>query len=174
MFCKNNYLINMQRQWNFLRKRGRAWKPACSHAAGRAGFFGSIRGHRRIGKTALIQQAIKILAEGRDKRLPGASRTTARQQSIGFHDGISKRRYGKRGLENRVGGADSIQDLAGIAAAVGRPSADRGVTVVLRDEIPDLPSRTVVRFPVPTPGASGPPPEREHCRRTDSAGFRAD
>lgn len=118
----------MQRQWNFY-GRGEELGSLLAHMRRERWFFGSIRGRRRIGKTALIQQAIKVLAEDGTSDIPALLVQLPDSNPSDFTT-VFRNAVWEAGLENRAGGAGSIQDLAGIAAAVGRLCGS-GVTVVL-------------------------------------------
>ena len=66
-------------------------------------FFGAIRGRRRIGKTALIQQALKTVSEDE----PAGPRVLlvriSRQQPRRFRRGIPQARSVKRGWPRTPG-----------------------------------------------------------------------
>lgn len=118
----------MTRQWSFY-GRGEELGSLLAHMRGERWFFGSIRGRRRIGKTALIQQALKILAEDRTSDIPALLVQLPDSNPSDFTT-VFRNAVWEAGLENRVGGAGSIHDLAGIATAVGSLCRS-GVTVVL-------------------------------------------
>ncbi len=128
MFCKNNYLISMQKQWNFY-GREEELGSLLAHMRRGSWFFGAIRGRRRIGKTALIQQAIKMLSEDRADAIPPFLVQLPDSNPSDFTT-VFRNAIREAGLENHAGGAGSIQDLAGIASAVGTLCSS-GVTVVL-------------------------------------------
>jgi len=92
-------------------------------------FFGAIHGRRRIGKTALVQQALSTLAEDKSNARPALL--------IQLPDGnaadlaaVFRNAVREAGLESRLDGGDRIRDLPGMAAAVGALCAE-GTTVVL-------------------------------------------
>ena len=92
-------------------------------------FFGAIRGRRRIGKTALIQQALKTLGEDEAStgltllvQLPDSNPTDL---AVVFRNAVRE-----AGIESYIDGLDSIQNLPGVAAAVGSLCA-AGAVVVL-------------------------------------------
>ena len=94
-------------------------------------FFGAVRGRRRIGKTALIQQALDTLqADGPDGRrallvqLPDSSPADA---AAVFRNSVRE-----AGMEDHIEGADAIRGLPDVAAAVGSLCA--AGTVVVLDE----------------------------------------
>ncbi|MCY4379438.1 MAG: ATP-binding protein [Candidatus Dadabacteria bacterium] len=118
----------MTKQWNFY-GRGEELGSLLAHMRRKRWFFGAIRGRRRIGKTALIQQTLKILAEDRTSDIPALLVQLPDSNPSDFTT-VFRNAVLEAGLENRVGGAGSIQDLAGIAAAIG-PLCMSGVTVVL-------------------------------------------
>ncbi len=118
----------MKRRWDFY-GRGEELGSLLAHMRRGRWFFGAIRGRRRIGKTALIQQAIKVLAEDRTGDIPALLVQLPDSNPSDFTT-VFRNAVWEAGLENRVGGAGSIQDLAGIAAAAG-DLCRSGVTVVL-------------------------------------------
>ena len=92
-------------------------------------FFGTIRGRRRIGKTALIQQALTTLREDDpDARrtllvqLPDSPPPTWRR--------CSETQSGEAGLEAQLDGSRPVRDLPSVAAAVGA-LCSAGAIVVL-------------------------------------------
>ena len=91
-------------------------------------FFGAIRGRRRIGKTALIQQALKTVSEDEPAgprvllvRIPDSSPADF---AAVFHSALSETRLAADA------GTEEIHDLPAIAAAVGS-LCSRGTIVVL-------------------------------------------
>ena len=118
----------MPRQWNFY-GRETELGSLLAHMRRELWFFGAIRGRRRIGKTALIQQALKILGEDRTSDIPALLVQLPDSNPSDFA-AVFRNAVWEAGLENRIGGANSIQDLASIAAAVGS-LCGAGVTVVL-------------------------------------------
>ena len=93
-------------------------------------FFASIRGRRRIGKTALVQQALRLLAEDRNARapllvqLPDSNPTDC---AAVFRNALRE-----TGLEDSLDYGQPIRDLPGVAAAVGFLCASG--TIVALDE----------------------------------------
>ena len=91
-------------------------------------FFGAIRGRRRIGKTALIQQALTTFAEdeptGRRVLLVQIPDSSPADLAAVFRSGVRE-----ADLERHLD-ASLIRDLPGVAAAVGALCA-AGVVVVL-------------------------------------------
>ena len=115
-------------QWDFY-GREKELGSLLAHMRRGLWFFGTIRGRRRIGKIALIQQTLKILAEDRTSGTPVLLVQLPDSNPSDFTT-VFRNAVREAGLENCVGGADSIQNLAGIAAAVGS-LCRAGVTVVL-------------------------------------------
>ncbi len=92
-------------------------------------FFGTIRGRRRIGKTALIQQAIAILGTDR----PGFGRWLLLQvPDSGPADfaTVFRSAVHEAGLEATLEDSHAVVDLPGVAGAVAS-LCRAGVTVVL-------------------------------------------
>ena len=92
-------------------------------------FFGAIRGRRRIGKTALIQQALKTVS---DDEPAGPQVLLARipDRSPADFAAVFRSARGEAGLARNTGAAEAIRDLPGIAATVGS-LCSRGVIVIL-------------------------------------------
>ena len=81
-------------------------------------FFGTIRGRRRIGKTALIQQALTTLQEddpdGRTTLLIQIPDSSPADLAAVFRNAVRE-----AGVEALIDGSPPIRDLPGVAAAVG-------------------------------------------------------
>ena len=81
-------------------------------------FFGTIRGRRRIGKTALIHQALTTLREDdpdvRRTLLVQLPDSTPADLAAVFRNAVRE-----AGLEAQLDGSPAIRDLPGAAAAVG-------------------------------------------------------
>ena len=92
-------------------------------------FFGAIRGRRRIGKTALIQQALNTVSED-DPVGPRVLLVRIPDSSPADFAAVFRSTLGETGLTFATGTAAQIRDLPGIAAAVGA-LCSRGVIVVL-------------------------------------------
>ena len=92
-------------------------------------FFGTIRGRRRVGKTALVQQAIKLLQDDEPTDVPcllvQLPDSTPLDLATVFHNGVRE-----AGLEEYVDMASPGQGLPGVACAVGA-LCSAGVVVVL-------------------------------------------
>lgn len=94
-------------------------------------FLGSVRGRRRIGKVALIKQALQTLADDD----PDGRRTLYIQlsdSSVADAVAVFRMAIQQSDLEDTVGGVDKIANLPGIAAAVGALNRE-GVVVVFDD-----------------------------------------
>ena len=94
-------------------------------------FFGTIRGRRRIGKTALIQQALDTLKAdsptGRRTLLVQLPDSSPADAAAVFRTAVRE-----SGLEAQAGGSRSIRGLPEVAAAVGSLCA--AGTIVVLDE----------------------------------------
>jgi len=92
-------------------------------------FFGTIRGRRRVGKTALVQQAIKTLRDDEPSGIPcllvQLPDSTPLDFATVFQNGVRE-----AGLEQHVGEPSTRQGLPGVARAVGA-LCSAGVVVVL-------------------------------------------
>ena len=130
MFWKNNYLISMASQWNFYGREAELGS-LLAHMRRKLWFFGAIRGCRRIGKTALIQQALKTLGEDRTSDISALLVQLPDSNPSDF-TAVFRNAVREAGLENRIGGADPIQDLAGVATTIG--SLCRAGVIVVLDE----------------------------------------
>ena len=107
MGCRWTFYGRQEELGNLLeRLRRRRW------------FFGTIRGRRRIGKTALIQQALTTLREddpaGRRTLLVQLPDSTPADLASVFRNAIRE-----AGLEAQLDGSPPMRDLPGVAAAVG-------------------------------------------------------
>ena len=92
-------------------------------------FFGAIRGRRRIGKTALIQQALKTVSGDKPDGAPVLLVRIPDSSPADFA-AVFRSALGETGLAPDTGTAEKIRDLPGIAAAVGS-LCSRGAVVVL-------------------------------------------
>ena len=94
-------------------------------------FFGAIHGRRRIGKTALVQQALSTLVEDESNARPALlvqlPDSNAADLAAVFRNAVRE-----AGLENHLGGGNHIRDLPDVAASVGVLCA-KG-TIVTLDE----------------------------------------
>ena len=114
--------------WSFY---GRRDELGCllEHMRRRRWFFGTVRGRRRIGKTALIQQALATLGEDEPDSAPWLlvqlPDSNPLDSATVFRNAVREAR-----LEARLEGLDAITDLPGVADAVGL-LCRAGVTVVL-------------------------------------------
>ena len=95
-------------------------------------FFASVRGRRRIGKTALVQQALTLLAEDRAVDRPPLliqlPDSTPADLAAVFRNALRD-----TGVADGLGhDAETIRDLPGVAAAVGSLCASG--TIVALDE----------------------------------------
>ena len=94
-------------------------------------FFGAIHGRRRIGKTALVQQALSTLAadeaNARPALLVQLPDSNAADLAAVFRNAVRE-----AGLGSRLDGGDRIRNLPDVAAAVGALCAEG--TIVALDE----------------------------------------
>ena len=92
-------------------------------------FFGAIRGRRRIGKTALIQQALKTVSDDAPAG-PRVLLVRIPDSSPADFAAVFRSALGEAGLAPDTGAAEAIRDLPGIAATVGS-LCSRSVIVIL-------------------------------------------
>ena len=94
-------------------------------------FFGTIRGRRRVGKTALVQQALKILEEDEPDGVPcllvQLPDSTPADLATVFRNAVRE-----AGLEGHLDESSAAPGLPGVARAVG--SLCSGGVVVILDE----------------------------------------
>ena len=118
----------MQAPWSFYGRREELGS-LLEIMRRRSWFFGAIRGRRRIGKTALIQQALKTIAEDE----PGGPRillVRIPDSSPADFAAVFRSALGETDLAaTTTGPADRIRDLPALAAAVGS-LCSRGIAVV--------------------------------------------
>lgn len=92
-------------------------------------FFGTIRGRRRVGKTALVQQALRTLQDDHPDDVPcllvQLPDSTPVDLATVFHNGVREAR-----LEKRIQGLTPSHGLPSVARAVGALCSS-GVVVVL-------------------------------------------
>ena len=94
-------------------------------------FFGAIRGRRRIGKSALVQQALKTLAEDEPNGTP-VLLVQLPDSSPEDLAAVFRSTVREAALEPVLDSSDTIRDLPGVAAAVG--SLCSVGTIVVLDE----------------------------------------
>ena len=120
----------MARRWDFY-GRSEELGSLLAHMRGESWFFGAIRGRRRIGKTALIQQVLNTLREdptgGRTALLVQIPDSNPSDFAAVFRNAVLE-----AGLADSAGGADSIRDLPGVAASIG--ALCRAGAIVILDE----------------------------------------
>ena len=133
----------MKSDWGFY-GREEELGSLLEHMRRKGWFFGAIRGRRRIGKTALIQQALRTLEE--DETSAGLTLLVQLPDSNpGDFATVFRNAVREAELESHLDGLDSIQNLPGVAAAVGSLCAT-GVVVVL-DEFQICHHRPLGAFP---------------------------
>ena len=92
-------------------------------------FFGTIRGRRRIGKTALIQQALETLSADAPEHGPWLLVEVPDSVPADFAS-VFRSALAAAGLESQAGDLSRVTGLPGVADAVGS-LCRAGVTVVL-------------------------------------------
>ena len=92
-------------------------------------WFGAIRGRRRIGKTALIQQALKTISDD-EPDAPPILLVRVPDSSPADFAAVFRSALAETGLAPDTGPAEEIRELTGIAAAIGS-LCSRGTIVVL-------------------------------------------
>ena len=118
----------MRGAWSFY---GRRDELGCllEHLRRSQWFLGTIRGRRRIGKTALMQQALATLGDDEPDSaawlLAQLPDSTPLDFATVFRNAVHEAR-----LDDRLEAPDAIRDLPGVAVAVGA-LCRAGVTVVL-------------------------------------------
>ena len=120
----------MARSWDFYGRRDELGRLLETMRTGHW-FFGAIRGRRRIGKTALVQQALTTLQQDE----PGPRRVMLVQLpdgGPGDFASVFRSTVRDAGLEGLLDGLDQVRDLPGTAYAIGALCA--AGTVVALDE----------------------------------------
>ena len=92
-------------------------------------FFGTIRGRRRVGKTALVQQALKVLEEDEPNEVPCLLVQLPDSIPADFAT-VFRNAVREAGLERHLGESSTTQGLPGVARAVGT-LCSAGVVVIL-------------------------------------------
>ena len=107
----------MMRDWDFY---GRRDELGCLLETMRSGrwFFGAIRGRRRIGKTALIQQALATLEQ--DERRPRPILIIQLPEGgAGDLAAVFRSTARNAELNHMLNGLDQVRDLPAVASAIG-------------------------------------------------------
>ena len=120
----------MTSRWSFY-GRGAELGALLEHMRRPGWFFGTIRGRRRIGKTALIQQALETLAADAPDCGPWLLVEVPDSVPADFAT-VFRGAVEAAGLRREVGALRPIAGLAGVADAVG--SLCRGGVTVVLDE----------------------------------------
>ena len=118
----------MQRPWTFYgrtdelgslldRLRQRRW------------FFGTIRGRRRVGKTALVQQALKVLEEDEPNEVPCLLVQLPDSTPADFAT-VFRNAVREAGLERHLDESSATRGLPGVARAVGSLCSAGGVVIL--------------------------------------------
>ena len=120
----------MARFWDFYGRRDELDRLLETMRTGRW-FFGAIRGRRRIGKTALVQQALTILQQDELDPRP-VMLVQLPDGGPGDFASVFRNTVRDAGLEGLLDGLDQVRDLPGVARAIG--ALCTAGTVVALDE----------------------------------------
>lgn len=123
---KNSYIVVMA-TWSFY-GRSEELGALLKHLRRSRWFFGTIRGRRRIGKTALIQQAIETLSADAPESGPWLL-VEVPDSNPGDFATVFRTAVRVAGLQTFLKAPGVVADLPGVAAAVGS-LCRAGVTVV--------------------------------------------
>ena len=118
----------MMKPWGFY-GRSEELGALLEHMRRRRWFLGTIRGRRRIGKTALIQQALETLGADTPECGPSLLVEVPDSNPADFIT-VFRSAVGVAGLERVVEVPDTTPGLPGVAASVGS-LCEAGITVVL-------------------------------------------
>lgn len=118
----------MNAHWNFYGRQNELGS-LLEKLRQRRWLFASIRGRRRIGKTALVQRALKLLAEDRATTRPPLLVQLPDSNPADFAS-VFRNAVREAGLESSLDNEGEIHDLPGVAAAIGSLCAS-GMIVVL-------------------------------------------
>ena len=106
----------MGREWKFYGRRAEVGLVLASMRRNRW-FFGAIRGRRRVGKTALVRQALEILKKDthgpKQTILVELPDSTPRDAASVFRSSVRQ-----AGLDKHVKDLDQVTDLPGMALAI--------------------------------------------------------
>ncbi len=127
-FWKYYYLNVVVGHWSFYGRRNELG-ALLERMRGEHWFFGAIRGRRRIGKTALVQQALNTLAEDKPGRRP-ALLVQLPDSTPGDFAAVFRNALREAKLGGDLGESDEPGDLPGVAIATGSLCA-AGAIVVL-------------------------------------------
>ena len=118
----------MVRHWEFYGRRDEVGRLLETMRAGRW-FFGAIRGRRRIGKTALVQQALTTLRQDEPHRRPVVL-VQLPDGGAGDFAAVFRSTVREAALEGLLHGLDEVRDLPAVASAIGS-LCDAGAVVAL-------------------------------------------
>lgn len=116
--------------WDFYGRRDELGRLLETMRTGRW-FFGAIRGRRRIGKTALVQQALTTLQQDEPGPRPAILVQLPDGTPVDFTS-VFRSTVRDAGLGTLLDGLDQIRDLPGVAQAIG--TLCTAGTVVALDE----------------------------------------
>ena len=118
----------MRSHWTFYGRRDELG-ALLEKMRGDQWFFGAIRGRRRIGKTALVQQALNTLAEDKPGQRPTLlvqlPDSTPADFAAVFRNALREAK-----LEGNISVFDTLHDLPGIAIAIGSLCAADAIVVL--------------------------------------------
>lgn len=107
----------MIRHWDFYGRRDEVGRLLETMRKGRW-FFGAVRGRRRIGKTALVQQALTILRQDEPRRRPVVL-VQLPDGGAGDFAAVFRSTVREAALEGILDGLDEVRDLPAVANAIG-------------------------------------------------------
>ena len=118
----------MSADWSFYGRREEAGQLLEHMRKGRW-FFGSIRGRRRIGKTALINQVLTTIRSD-DTNLWLALLFQLPDSSVSDTASVFRRAARRWNLEQEIVGLNDVRDLEGVAAAIGALCNSGAIVVI--------------------------------------------
>ena len=118
----------MSAEWSFYGRREEAGQLLEHMRKGRW-FFGSIRGRRRIGKTALINQVLTTIRSD-DPSLRLALLFQLPDSSVSDTASVFRRAARRWNPDQQIVGLDDVRDLEGVASVIGS-LCSRGAIVVI-------------------------------------------
>ena len=136
----------MSRSWTFYGRTDELGS-LLARLRQRRWFFGTVRGRRRVGKTALVQQALKVLEEDEPNEVPCLLVQLPDSTPADFAT-VFRNAVREAGLECHLDESSPVRGLPEVARAVGSLCSD-GVGLIsntaqkLRRNVKsDIPERT--------------------------------